>query len=432
MNSKIWLVAQREFNTRVRKKSFIIMTVLSPILMAALIFVPLLLSMIKDSDTKTVAVIDNTGLYAPALEGNEYYRFVPTDKMSDNFKDKESDIFAVVQITGDLVDYPEAAAIYSQREVPNDLRRLVENALTEVVRNEKLKRYNIPELNSIVDDMQKKVEVTTLRWTEDGNAQESITEVYSIIGVILTMLIYMFVLTYGATVMQSVMDEKSNRIVELIVSSIRPIDLLLGKIIGIGFVGIFQMLIWAVLLSVFVTLGSLIIGVSLVGSTPEMMMATGSMSAVDPEILTGISLILNMPLLEIALLFIAYFIGGYLLYASFLAAFGSAINEPQDSQQFMMPVIIIILIAFYIGMYSAENPEGPLAFWSSFIPFTSSIVMMVRIPFGVPLYQELISLGLLYATAFFVLWISAKIYRVGIMMYGKKPSYADIIKWLKY
>ena len=327
----------------------------------------------------------------------------------------------VVNITGDLVEHPTKAAIYSRQEVPADLRDYVNSALTEAVRQEKFRRYNIPELNNIINDIQQTIDVATVRWTDEGE-QESLTDIATVVGMFLTFLIYMFVLSYGAMVMQSVIEEKTNRIVEVMVSSIKPLQLLFGKIIGVGLVGLFQMLIWGLLLSAIVGIITAITGV---GADP-------TAAATDEGAMQLFNQLSTLPVAEIAILFVLYFIGGYLLYASMLAAFGAAVNDQQDSGQFMMPVMLVMIFAFYAGFYGAQNPEGPLAFWTSFIPFTSSIVMMVRIPFGVPFYQIVISVVTLYATVFAMLWISAKIYRVGILIYGKKPSFKDFYKWLKY
>ncbi|MGM9833431.1 MAG: ABC transporter permease [Candidatus Limisoma sp.] len=425
MSNKIWLVVQREFATRARKKSFIIMTILMPFLMAGLIFLPLLLSLIKDSEQRTVAVVDNTGLYSSAIKSNEQYLFVPTEEMTPDLRSDSTDVYAVVNITGDLVEHPTKAAIYSRQEVPSDLRDYVNGALTEAVRQEKFRRYNIPELNNIIDDIQQTVDVATVRWTDEGE-QESLTDVATIVGMLLTFLIYMFVLSYGAMVMQSVIEEKTNRIVEVMVSSIKPIQLLFGKIIGVGLVGLFQMLIWGLLLSSIVGIITAVTGVD-VGADPA-----AAAAATDDGAMELFNQLATLPIAEIVILFVLYFIGGYLLYASMLAAFGAAVNDQQDSGQFMMPVMLVMIFAFYAGFYGAQNPEGPLAFWTSFIPFTSSIVMMVRIPFGVPFYQIAISVATLYATVFAMLWVSAKIYRVGILIYGKKPSFKDFYKWLKY
>lgn len=423
-NNKIWIVAQREFNIRVRKKSFIVMTILMPFLMAALIFLPLALSTIKEDGEKYIAVIDNTGLYADEFKSDDSYKFIPIEKMDKSFRSDTTEMAAVIQITDDLVKHPRAAAIYSSREVPHDLRSHVEDVLTSAVRKQKINSYQIPELENILEDIQEEISVDTIKWTDEGE-QQSLAEIASLCGMVLNLLIYTFVMAYGGMVMQGIIEEKTNRIVELMVSSVKPTDMLMGKIIGVGLVGLLQMLIWGVLLSILLSIATAISGASVADPTTTAAITSG-------DNMDFLATILSLPLFKMFIMFILFFIGGYLLYASILAAFGSAVSEPQDSQQFMMPIIVVMIFALYAGIYSAENPDGPLAFWASFIPFTSPLVMMVRIPFGVPVYQEIISIAVLFATVLFIIKISAKIYRVGILMYGKKPSWKDLIKWLKY
>ena len=419
MSSKTWIVAQREFAVRVKKRSFIIMTVLMPFLMAALVLLPLFLSMLDSDERKTVAVIDSTGRYVEAFESNEKYLFVPTEKMTGALRSDSTETAAVLQITDNLVDRPGSAVIYSRDEVPMDLRDYVDEVLTGEVRREKLERYRIPELDRIIDDVKTPVEVQAVRWTDDGE-RESMAEILSGIGMLLTFLIYFFVMTYGATVMQSIIEEKVNRIVEVMVSSVKPVQLLIGKIVGVGFVGLLQMLIWGLLLGVILMVASGIADIPVADDS------TGVAASALLEVVA------SLPIFEICVLFVLYFIGGYLLYASILSASGAAVNDMQDSQQFMLPVLVLMMFAFYAGFYSAMNPDGPLAFWCSFIPFTSPIVMMVRIPFGLPVWQEILSVGLLYLSAAAVMLLSAKIYRVGILMYGKKPSFKEMLKWLRY
>lgn len=427
MKSKIWIVTQREFATRVKKKSFIIMTLLMPFLMSALMFLPLLLSLIESSDKKTVAVVDQTGLYQAEFKSNDKYLFVPTEKMTPQMRSDSTDVAAVLLITADLSERPGSAALYSQEEIPSDLSDLVNSTLTDVVQRQKFAKYNIPELDAIIDDVQTPVEVEKIRWTDEGERQ-SMSDFLSGVGMLLTFVIYMFVMAYGAMVLQSVSEEKSNRIVELMVSSVKPFQLMMGKIIGIGLVGVFQVLIWAVIIASVMAIGGTMTGVAMFGSGDMTAMQGADMDA-GMKIFAIIS---QLPLLEIISLFVLYFVGGYLLYASILAALGASVNDQQDTGQMMMPVMIVMVFAFYVGFYSSMNPDGPMAFWCSFVPFTSPIVMMVRIPFGVPLYQEIISVALLYATAIALTYLGSRIYRIGILMYGKKPSFKEIFKWLKF
>ena len=427
MKSKIWIVTQREFATRVKKKSFIIMTLLMPFLMSALMFLPLLLSLIESSDKKTVAVVDQTGLYQAEFKSNDKYLFVPTEKMTPQMRSDSTDVAAVLLITADLSEKPGSAALYSQEEIPSDLSDLVNSTLTDVVQRQKFAKYNIPELDAIIDDVQTPVEVEKIRWTDEGE-RLSMSDFLSGVGMLLTFVIYMFVMAYGAMVLQSVSEEKSNRIVELMVSSVKPFQLMMGKIIGIGLVGVFQVLIWAVIIASVMAIGGTMTGVAMFGSGDMTAMQGADMDA-GMKIFAIIS---QLPLLEIISLFVLYFVGGYLLYASILAALGASVNDQQDTGQMMMPVMIVMVFAFYVGFYSSMNPDGPMAFWCSFVPFTSPIVMMVRIPFGVPLYQEIISVALLYATAIALTYLGSRIYRIGILMYGKKPSFKEIFKWLKF
>ena len=237
-------------------------------------------------------------------------------------------------------------------------------------------------------------------------------------------------------VMQGVMEEKTNRIIELMVSSVRPFDLMIGKVIGIGMVGLTQFVLWGILTFVLVT-GTLFLFGGDAG-TAELMQASSAMEAgamtpaVDPTQLKLQEIIASIPIASLALNFVLYFIGGYLLYASLFAAIGSAINQPEDSSQFMTPMLLLMVFALYAGIYSVDNPDGPLAFWCSWIPFTSPIVMMVRLPYDIPLWQNLLSLAILYGTAFGCIWISGKIYRIGILMYGKKPGLMEILRWIHY
>ena len=433
--NKTFIIIQREFMNRVSKKSFIILTILMPFIMAALIVVPLLLSMVKSDERKDVAVVDHTGKYVTLFKDNESYRFVPTLKMLPEFRSDSTSFSAVVEISDDLIKNPDAATIYSRKEIPLELSQLINNTITDKLRRDKLVNYNIPELTNIMADYEQKYYIRTIKWGEDGTETESNADLAMGIGFILTMLIYMFVMSYGGMVMQSVMEEKTNRIVELMVSSVKPFQLMIGKIIGIGLVGIVQLAIWGVMLFGILTIVGVVFGVS--APTPDMnMVATDpALLAADPanikaaEILENIHS-LNLPFLGI--MFVLNFIGGYIVYASLFAAIGASINEQEDSQQFMMPIIILLIFGLYAALYGAQNPEGPLAFWCSMIPFTAPIVTMVRIPLDVPMWENLLSLVILYVSAFGLVWFSGRIYRVGILMYGKKPTIKEMLKWLTY
>lgn len=435
--NKLGLVIQREYITRVRKKSFIILTLLMPVLMVALSLVPLWLSTLNDGSVKNVAVIDNTGIYAPLLKSTDTYQFQVVGKSEQ--QDTESrlgkDLFAILQITEDLHKDPRAVSLTSQKQAPQELQSMIVSALSEKVTQQKLDdlsssgnvdREAITQVRSIVEEGSR-VSLRTFRLDSGGGVSESSTELATIIGMLFTILIYMFILMYGNMVMQAVLEEKKSRIVEVMVSSVKPVNLLVGKIIGIGLVGITQLAIWGVLMGLFFSGLSFFIATH--GQVDATAMTTG-MGNFDMEGMMNTVMSINW--LEIGFYFILFFIGGYILYASIFAMFASAVDSDEDTGQFMTPVTLVIVFAFMAGIYSVNNPDGPLAFWTSLIPFSSPIVMMVRIPFGIPLWEKLLSIVLLYGTFILISILAAKIYRVGILMYGKKPSIKEMIKWVKY
>lgn len=433
--NKIGLIIKREYLRRVSKKSFILLTLFTPFLFAALVFVPLWLSTIKGDDVKNVAIIDSTGKYAQLFENNESYHFLHSDKTLDDYRQSgDKEVFAFLSITGDLLSNPKAATLYSEKQVPVELSRLVNQTLSKQLETEKLASFNIPNLQEIIRESKINFNVQTIKWSEDGQESASSATVASVIGMVFTFIIYMFIMMYGAMVMQGVMEEKTNRIIEVMISSVRPFDLMMGKIIGIGFVGLTQVFLWGIITTILVSVG----GFMFSGGAEAALQANPQMGMMDANALASSSgndimgIINSINIAEIGISFLIYFIGGYMLYASIFAAIGSAVDNQEDTQQFMAPVTIFMIFALYAGIYSMENPDGPLAFWCSMIPFTSPIVMMVRIPFEIPLWEKLLSVALLYTSAIAIVWLSAKIYRVGILMYGKKPSIKEMVKWIKY
>ena len=430
--NKILIIIQREFLKRVRTKGFIILTITMPFIMAALVFVPLWLSSIENDEQQKVAVIDPTGVYAKALKASKSFAFSTQPVITEEMRSEDTPYDAVVAISGDLVKNNGKVTIYSHKEIPGNMLDYIQSKLNETVQKQKLEATGIAGLDKIIDDVQRDVNMKTVKWSKEGDEQASSTYVAIIVGGIFTLLIYIFVITYGGMVMQSVIEEKTNRIMELLVSSVKPFQLMMGKIIGVMLVGIAQMALWGVMLSIIMTVASVGFGVSQaqsIAAGQPMPSPTMNMSQDTQELLTAI---VNLPYAEIGLMFIIMFVGGYLLYSSFFAATGASINEQEDANQFVVPITMITLFGLYAAMYSIENTDGPLAFWASLFPLTSPIVMMIRIPFGVPLWQELLSIALLYASAFLMIWIGGKIYRVGILMYGKKPSIKEIIKWMRY
>lgn len=437
--NKILIIIEREYLARVKKKSFIVLTLLMPFIFAALIVVPVALASIKDDEQKDVMLVDKTGRYVACFADTETYRFVPTADNKDEFYSEESEVEAVIVIRGDLVENPKAATVYSHKEVPADLLTIVNSTLGEQVRRDKLALYNVPELENIIRDVETDFSVTTVKRDHSGDETASNTYIAMAAGFLFTFLIYMFVMTYGGMVMQSVIEEKTNRIVEVMVSSVKPFQLMMGKIVGVALVGFTQLAIWALMLTGILMACGFFFGVDAgaIAGSQAMGMSAVEMEAMAAQAQQGeaaelIAALMNLPYQELGVMFVLYFVGGYLLYASFFAAVGASVNEQEDSSQFITPCVLIMVFGLYAAMYSVENTDGPLAFWASLFPLTSPIVMMVRIPFSVPLWQEILSLGLLYGTAVLFVWIGAKIYRVGILMYGKKPTVKEMIKWIRY
>ncbi|GAT62629.1 ABC transporter permease [Paludibacter jiangxiensis] len=433
--NKIGIIIRREYTTRVAKKSFIIMTFLSPLLFAALIMVPLWLSGIKDNESKKIAVVDFTNEYGKVLKSDKQYVFVPVQERVQNIGNSQlkKDFYAVLLIKGDLVRDSTAATLYSEKQVGIELESTVSRQLSEYVENKKLDAYHVANIKQMVEKARTKIDVTTIKLDEKGNSKVTSSIVATIIGGLSTFLIYMFIFMYGVQVMRGVVEEKTNRIVEVIISSVKPFELMMGKIIGIALVGLTQFLLWIVLTLIISNIaGFALFGTSISNLQAGAQLQGASTSGAQQAMMTVFQGLQGINLVEIVSYFIFYFLGGYLLYASLFAAVGSAVDNETDTQQFMMPITIPILFAFYAAIYSIENPDGPLAFWCSLIPFTSPIVMMVRLPFDVPLWEKLLSVGLLVITFIGTTWLAGKIYRTGILMYGKKPSWKEMWKWLRY
>ena len=440
--NKINIIILRELTTRVKKKSFIIMTILMPFLMVLLVMAPVLLGQITGDNQERIAVIDQTGKYAECLKSNKEYVFVRYDKMEASLKSDTTDITAILTITADLAENPKAATLSSSKEMQLSAVSYIENALGEQVRREKMASYNIPNLDAILDEMDQGFTLNTVRWDADGNESESSGALSLGVGFLFTFLIYTFVLSYGGMVMSGVMEEKTNRIMEIMVSSVSPFQMMMGKIIGVALVGFVQIAIWAVMFAALSSGAMYLLGPSAseavqMAASPDVQSPLAAASA-DTSGLGGAdfanvaALFGSIPIAELCIMFVLMFIGGYLLYASFFAAVGASVNTTEDSSQFTLPVMIVIVFGMYAAIGSQGNTDGPLAFWSSLFPLTSPIVMMVRIPFGVPLWQEVLSLVLLYGTAIGMVWMAGRIYRVGILMYGKKPTFKDLLKWLTY
>ena len=462
--SRLGLIIQREYLQTVGKKSFILTTVLVPILSILLLVVaPIMLSNVHDDEKKVVAVVDQSPdqAYASLLQPSDEYEFQIIDPMSDSnvrevYTEADHGYYAIVVIPADI-DSTLQLNIYSDLSVPSSLGRDVEHSLRPALRKARIASYGIEDLDQIIEHCDVSLHVNSVKWSESGEENLSSSEVSEIIGLLLALAIYMFVIMYGAMIMSGVVEEKTNRIVEVIISSCKPIELMLGKIIGVALVGFTQLAIWGLLLGIGGAVAAGIFGLNMAvsgavdpvalataqgtvdpsvlaaaqGADPASAMALSEVGTQNSEVQTILSLIYSIDFPLILTCFLLYFVGGYLLYASLFAAFGSAVDQQQDTSQFMTPIMFFMIFALYAGMFSMENPDGPLAWWCSMIPFTSPITMMVRLPFDVPVWELAFSLGILYVTAFVVLWLAARIYRTGILMYGKKFEWKELYKWIR-
>ena len=433
--NKILLIIQREYLSRVKKRSFIIMTIVGPILMAALMILPAYLSDWSGATEKRIAVLDETGWFLEKFKNQDnisfYYVFNDLNTEKEDVL-KKGDLLLYIPRTE--LNIPVNSELYSIKQPGLNVTSYIKSVMKQIVENKKLLASGIdPE---VIKSAKVNINLSTIRVEEGGIEKKSNTEVEVGLSIFAGMLIYFFIFMFGVQVLKGVMEEKSNRIVEVIISSVKPFQLMLGKIIGIAFVGITQFMLWIILTLVLV--GVFQTGIfSDGGSAMEMFgnkaqlleQVKGSGGGVDPMVMVN-EIIGGINLQVMILSFLFYFLGGYLLYASLFAAIGGAIDNDTDSQQFMMPVSIPLIFAIALSGVIINQPDGTLAIWMSMIPFTSPITMMMRIPFGVPMWQLYTSMGLLIAGFIFTTWIAGKIYRTGILMYGQKVSYAILWKWL--
>lgn len=432
------LVLQREYYSIVAKKSFILTTLLSPFIMIALIGVPVMLMEFNTGDARTITVIDQSGKYADKFTDSEDFEYqilpdISTSDMKERYEESDGDIYAILVIPAD-VDDSHIVNIYSEKPVKMSLSREISDVLGKSLSETRINSFDIPGLKEIIAESNITVDVKSHTWDESGESVSS-SELATMTGLFLAFLTYMFVLMYGAMIMSSVVEDKTNRIVEVIVSTCRPMELMLGKIISIALVGLTQIAIWTVLLSI----GGFLLSIAgIFTASPEIATTAMGVGAGTPmpqmpdgEMPEIIQAILGVNWFRLLGIFVLYFIGGYLLYASLFAAFGSAVDQQSDANQFTMPVMMIIIIALLIGQACMENPDGTLGVICSLIPFTSPIVMMIRLPYDVPAWEIAASIIILYATAILFTWLAARIYRTGILMYGRKVSFKEILRWVK-
>ncbi len=432
------LIIKREYLTKVKNKSFIIMTILSPLIMIALIAVVAYLSQLNNNKERTIAILDDSGFVSSIFKDTENTKYeilqeVSLEDAKKQVEEKEQYGLLYVSKPDETKNVVGSVRFYSE-DTPSltimaGLERKLEKRLTDL----KL------ELDG-VDTEKIKSSKTNITIDQESFTGEKTSKIDNVLklafGGIAGYLLFMFIIIYGNMIMRSVIEEKTSRIIEIIISSVKPVQLMLGKIIGTSLAGITQFAIWVILGGVAMTILSAIFGVSLTEmQTPQQEIVQQAMQSPEAQdqIKMAMTAFYNLPIANLIIAFLFFFIGGYLLYSSLYAAIGAAVDNETDTQQFMLPILMPLILAVYVGVFTViEDPHGTVSTVFSFIPFTSPVVMLMRIPFGVPIWQQIVSLALLTGTFMFTVWFAAKIYRVGILMYGKKPSYKELFKWIKY
>ena len=440
--NKILLILQREYITRVKKKSFILMTLLGPILMAGIAIVPILIAKYSDDKINKIIVIDQRPeIFTTILPSSETVLFINSKISLDSAKkafDPEK-FYGILYLQDDMVKNPGGAMLFTEKKANLSVTNYIENSLEKQIEQDKLKSEGIDQ--KTLSSIETNVNLKTLSLKGEENSAELAT----IVGFICGFLIYLFIFLYGVQVMRGVIEEKTNRIVEVIISSVKPFELMMGKIIGIALVGLTQFLLWIVLTLTITTIASKVIidpktdakvvaqtmksnnldqhALKELGATPKI--KEDAMSKLFSQLSS-----INFPL--IISCFFIYFLGGYLLYSALFAAIGAAVDNETETQQFMLPVTIPLILAFIVAQSIVQNPDSQLGFWFSIIPLTSPVVMMVRIAFGVPPWELALSIGLLIAGFIGATWLAGRIYRTGILLYGKKVNYKELAKWLFY
>ncbi|QTD38363.1 ABC transporter permease [Polaribacter batillariae] len=438
--SKLKLIIQREFIAKVRNKSFIVMTFLSPIIMVAMLTLVVFLMKKNDKKTKTIVYVDNSGLFEKNdfkdTKSVKYTDYTSLGIEATKKKVAEGSYYGVLYIPQkDSLEILANSIEFYSKDSPNmSLINSLESKIEKKLRNKKLTNFGIDLAQIEASKLNTDIKMYDFSGEESSKLRNWIKIIF---GAIAGYLLMMFVMIYGTSVMRSVIEEKTSRIIEIIVSSVKPFQLMLGKIIGNASAGLLQFFIWGILLFVILTIVSSVFGVDMsqmqnTSVSAEQMDAVKNATEGDKMQLV-VQEILGLPILKLFVLFIFYFLGGFMLYSSLFTAVGAAVDNETDTQQFMLPIMLPLILAVYVGFATVVNdPHGPVSIIFSYIPFTSPIVMLMRVPFGVSWTELAISMSLLIATFVFMVWLAAKIYRVGILMYGKKATYKDLYKWLKY
>ncbi len=438
--SKISVIIAREFAIRVKKKSFILTTLLTPLLFAALMVVPSLIAVYSGNEEgQQVAVVDGSGIVMPYMQSDNEFEFVAVEGQGMDELKKDFDnlgYFAIVGISPLDSAKNVSVVTYSKKQMNMDLKGRITRNVEEAVEEYKLKGYDIPQLAQIMEEIQPEVSVKTYTFDEKGEEKVSKVEIFMAIGYIASFLIYMFIFMFGSMVMRSVIEEKTTRIIEVIVSSVKPFQIMMGKILGVASVALTQFFIWIVFTLLIVTVAGSALGLNDAAQT----MAAASSEIPVEEITKAVQsegdgflqALKGVNYTQIIVCFVVYFALGYLLYSSMFAAVGAAVDNEADTQQLIFPITMPLIIGLFLMLHTFQYPDSALSFWGSVIPFTSPMVMMARIAYGVPVWELALSIGVLVLTFVAMAYLSGKIYRVGILMYGKKPGWKEIYKWLKY
>ena len=415
----LFLIVRREYLERVNGKSFIITTLLMPILMIGLMMAPALIMVFSGPESKQVAVLDASAVVAPALPQTEEVKFTafPAGFSLDTLKAME-EFDAVLVIGEKVVEFPSSVQLYTRGAPSIQTEGYLSKTIAEAITRERAKKYDIPNIRQIVDDLQPEVTLTTIRIDSETEEEASPMASY-FVGMTCAMILYFFIMIYGNMVMTSIIEEKNSRVLEIIVSSVKPNVLMMGKILGIGLVALTQILIWAVLVGSF--------------SKWVMPMVISSLAPADAEVSTALAQLSQTGYIVMLFVYIVLFLAlGFVFYSTIYAAIGSAVDNIQDASQLASIAVVPIILGFVFTMQAIADPNSSVAVWMSMIPFTSPMVMMARIPFGIPGWEIAVSLLILAVSSLAMVWLCAKIYRVGIFMYGKKPTLRDLIRWARY
>lgn len=435
--NKTGIIIAREFNERVRKKSFIITTVLMPVLMIALMAAPTLMMIFAKGETKTLLVVDDSGVIASQLTGDDDVVFETSTLAPDEARAR-TDRFGVLWIGGDIVDNPSNVKLYTNSSSSMSLESSISSQMEKIIERERLKRYDIDNLEQIMRDVKASVTLSTYRndLAAEGEEKEATSSGMAyMMGIFLGMMLYMFLLIYGSMVMTSVIEEKGSRVLDVLVSSVSPFQLMMGKILGVAAVAVTQIAIWAVLVC---GVGAVVLPAIMPDDVMRSVEAvqsgamTSAEAGIDADMLSAVSLATDPARIVMMFVWLLLFLtGGFLFYSAMFAAVGSSVDSIQDAQQLQTPVTIPIILAIILAMSVFNDPNSSLAFWASMIPFTSPVVMMARIPFDIATWQIVLSLALLYASVAGMAWAAGKIYRVGIFMHGKKPTFKELLSWIR-